>query len=211
MLPWPLSAPLKWLLTCCTRGEPSPGEAAWLSSLWSTFWEHQRSSSSLSWPMTAMWPSASLCTTRPSCDRGSAGSWWWWPGSGGSCMPQCRFFSQETWPSVVPMSLTTSCVISSHSWNLPAATPTGWEWWWQPTVGACACFFFHPSHLLHSSLEFLEIPWLWRTAKSPLYRWRPLYSSGALFWSLYIHPHMSCGHLPCGQVGDCVLCNPVPC
>ena len=26
--------------------------------------------------------SESLCTTRPSCDRGSASSWWWWPGLG---------------------------------------------------------------------------------------------------------------------------------
>ena len=30
------------LMTCCTGEEPSPGMAAWLSCLWSTFWEHQR-------------------------------------------------------------------------------------------------------------------------------------------------------------------------
>ena len=37
---------------------------------------------------------------------------------------------------------------------------------------------------------------------------RPLYSSGALFSALCVHLHTSCGHLPCGQVGDYVLCNP---
>ena len=33
--------------------------------------------------------------------------------TGESCMPPYRFSSQSTWPSVVPRSLTTSCVISS--------------------------------------------------------------------------------------------------
>ena len=83
-------------------------------SLWSTFWEHQRSLSSLSWPMTAPWPSASLCTTRLSCDRDSVSSWWWWPEPGGSCMPLFRFFSPWTWPSVAQILLITLCVISSH-------------------------------------------------------------------------------------------------
>ena len=35
--------------------------------------------SSASWHMTARRPSASLCTTQPSCNRGSASSWLWWP------------------------------------------------------------------------------------------------------------------------------------
>ena len=38
--------------------------------------------------------------------------------------------------------------------------------------------------------------------------WLPLYSSHALFWTMYIHLHTSCGHLPCRQVGDSVLWNP---
>ena len=37
----------------------------------------------------------------------------------------------------------------------------------------------------------------------------PLYSSGSLFWSSYVHLHMSCGHLPWRQMGDYVLCNPL--
>jgi hypothetical protein len=49
----------------------------WLSSSWSTSWEVQKSSSSLSWPMTAMWPFASPCTTWQLCGRGSGVSWWW--------------------------------------------------------------------------------------------------------------------------------------
>ena len=154
MPPWPPSAPLKWLLTCCTRGEPSPGVAAWVSSLWDTSLEHQRSYSSLSWPMTTMWPSANLCTTWPSCDRGSVSSWWWWPGLGRSCMPPSRFFSQQIWPSVVPMSLITSCVISTHYWKFPAVTPTGLELWWQLTLGTWPCLFF--SLLLISYIIFLS-------------------------------------------------------
>ena len=206
----PLSPPPKWSQTCCTRGEPSSGLAAWLSSLWSTSWERQRPSFSLSCPMTTTWPSASLCTTRPSCDRGSASSWWWWLGLGGSYMPWSRFSLQSAWPSVVPMSLTASCVISSHCWNLPAATPTGLELWWPLTQGACACsfFFFHALHLLHSHPELPEIPWLWSMAQGPLHMWLPLYSSGVLFCPLYIHLHASCVHLSRGQVGGCILCNP---
>lgn len=38
--------------------------------------------------------------------------------------------------------------------------------------------------------------------------WLPVYSICTIFCALYIHLHASCGHLHCGQVGDCVLCNP---
>ena len=69
----------------------------WGGCLTQLFVEHpqedHRLLSSLSWPMTAMQPSGSLYTSRPSCDRGSASSWWWWPVSTGSYKPLCRFFS----------------------------------------------------------------------------------------------------------------------
>ena len=145
-----------------------------------------------------------LQATRPSCNRGSASSWWWWPGLGESCMPPCRFSSQSTWPSVVSRSLITSPVISSVL-QLAAATPTGFEWWWQLTQWGCFHWFFFPApHLLHSHPELPEIPWLWRTAQVTLYMWCPLYRSGPLYMQL----HLSCGHLPWGQVGGYVLCNP---
>ena len=158
--------------------------------------------------MTTMWPSASLYTTQPSCNS-SASSWWWWPGLGGSCKSQSRSFlneldllwSQCYWPLHVWFLLTVETCLQ---WHLQAGNSGGSQQW-----GPVFTYFCHPSHLLHSYLELFEIPWLWRMAKNPLYMWLPLYSSGSLFWSLYIHLHMSCGHLPCGQVDDYVLCNPL--
>ena len=109
--------------------------------LWNIPWENQKSSSLLSWPMTTIWPPASLCTTHHNVTwtlpaPGHGGLDW-----GDPALSLCRFFSCSTCPSVVLKSLTTSCVISFHCWNLPAATPTGLELWWQPTLGSYVYLF----------------------------------------------------------------------
>ena len=43
---------------------------------------------------------------------------------------------------------------------------------------------------------------------SSFYMWCSLYCSGTLLCPLYIQLHTTCDYLLCGQVGNCVLCNP---
>ena len=136
-----LLPPLKWSITCWTRGKPSPGLAAWLS-----FLVHFLGASEISVLMvTAYDHYMAICKPLHYTTIMQQGLWQILVVvalAETSYIPQCRLFSQWTWPYVVAMSLTISCVIYSHHWKLPAVTPTCLEWWWQPTVGPCACSFF---------------------------------------------------------------------
>ncbi|XP_043773144.1 olfactory receptor 140-like [Cervus elaphus] len=132
---------------------------------------------------------------QPSRDRSSASSWWWRPGLEGSCVVQSRSFSQWTLHSVVPMSLTILCDFFSllklacsdcYRLGIVVAANSG---------GMCLLLFviLVTSYIaILSSLKFHGSEG-WQKALSTCV---PLYSSGSLFWSLYVHLHMSCGHLP---------------
>ena len=158
--------------------------------------------------MTTTWPSASLCTTRPSCNRGSDRSWWWWPWLRLPTFHNADYFHngldlmwlQCHWPFHVWFILTIGNCLQSHlhAWN-----GGGNQQW-----GHVLAHFFHATYILHSHADLPEILWFWRKAQGPLYMWFSLYSSGALFCPLYFQLHTSCDHLPCRQVGECDLYNP---
>ena len=76
-----LSLPPRWLWAPSRRALSSPWKAAWPSSSRSTSLVAWRSSFSLWWPMTAMWPSVSPCPTWPSWSLECAA--WCWQGPAG--------------------------------------------------------------------------------------------------------------------------------
>jgi hypothetical protein len=92
-----------------------------LSTLTPMFWQP--------WPMIAMWPSVSPCSTQSSCPLGPVLYWWsrhtWWdllvPWSTQDLCLGSSF--------VIPTPSTTTCVTSSPSSSSPTAAPTSMSLW----------------------------------------------------------------------------------